>query len=235
MFSGISLQNFSLRQKIIIAIIIEIFILVIIGSVAFLIFRKPDSVPIRETNSISDSSIQDQIGGVETQLYSLLRGNSLIYEGQKISDATIREGSYENTSYGAKFIVDIDSLKATYIIEVESMDDGLEHPNGINISCPPIDQMKYQDTFCKGSYNNTASPELYLPHVVYAQDGTISWEIVESGLSYNTIVVAVRSCGDANTYAKNAQEAKNWLDNTPIKQDEHSIIYREYCDQYSNF
>lgn len=229
------IANLSKNQKIFGIIILEIIFMITIISIVKVCTEPKTSISLQNTESVQNENTKGQLDGLEKQLYSFLRSKFGINDNNIIADAKVRDNSYEKTSSGVKFIVDIDSLKATYVIDIENTSKDDTHPNSAVISCPPISQMKYPETYCEGMYNNTGSPELYLPHVVQDQENGIKWEIVQSSNNSSNIIIAIRSCDDEALFNQYRLEATKWFDETPIKQTDYKITTKDFCNPQTLF
>lgn len=156
-------------------------------------------------------------------------------ESTFVSDARIRDDSYTETVEGdmtsANFLLDIDSLKMTYSVSFAWEKNKKEVlPDSIIVNCPPIYDMKYPETTCYGMYNETSSPELYLPYTTYKDDGTAKYQITITPELY-FINIYTNACGDTALAEEFKKEALDWLKETPIKYKNYSLYYDDVCNK----
>lgn len=124
-----------------------------------------------------------------------------------------------------KFIFDIDELQQTYVVEYIWRNDKTVLPDPLTVSCPKKSEMKYQETFCQSRYNNTDSPELYLPYTFSDTERrgnfTISWE-------QEKIKAFIAVC-DAENQKKYREKVDEYLATTPIDLNKYKVEYQFEC------
>lgn len=223
------INNLSRNQKIILIIISQILIIGLILLVIQITTYRPNSSDIKQEEIIKEQNSNisnDKISVLKQQLFYFLHNKYNLTDSTQINDIFIRENSYYEKDNIAHFLIDIDSLKATYAIEISLYKDS---PNSVLINCPPKDQMKYPETFCEGMYNNTSSAELYLPYKKYtnSQDKkSLLWSIQTSGQKIN---ITTKKCTDQDNDIY-YQEAINWLKSTPINLEKYTIQTHSFCE-----
>jgi len=220
-------NNLSKNQKIGIAVIAQVIIIVALVSILQFCLAP------RQYASIEDSKTEEEVNipnnaknYVADNIWLLISGSLPDVDSNNIDDIVIREGTYQETenedgSVRVNFIVDIDSLKQTYTISTGwSKDKSAVYE--VVVDCPPQSMMKYSETICHGSYNNTYSLDLYLPYTVDSTYEDAAPNVyIEGNEIDKTILVMVSAC-DAEKYKKMAMD---YLKSTPIKLSEYEIIY----------
>ena len=144
-------------------------------------------------------------------------------------DVVIREGTYKEVESedGVKveFIVDIDSLKQSYIVRTGWTNDKSVIYEVI-VDCPPQSKMKYSDTVCYGAYNDTYSLDLYLPHMVYPEghrvgDNMAPDYMITGDESAKTLDIMVSKC-NVEGFKKDAWD---YLNTIPIDFSDWTVNY----------
>ena len=221
------LENLSKGQKIAAVMIIQTFIVVMLAFVLKTVLEKEpirsydvsrDDEVIKDIPAELADSFRRQLWSVASSVDNSLSQNELYYE--------VREGTYEETedsdgAKGAVFIVDIDSLKQSFVVSIAWNDKDDTIPADILINCPPQDQMKYPETVCYGMYNNTYSLDLYLPYTEYPDNDGAPNYMISGNDADKTIDIMVSAC-DTEKFKK---QAMDYLKSTPIKLDEYTINY----------
>lgn len=227
------MQNLSRNQKIAIAVILQLILILIIATCINWAFQPKQYVSVENENS---TSIPDaNWNGIKNELWYLIQDNVENVSRADIDDAVVREGTYEekteNDITTATFLLDIDSLKQTYFITT-SWSDKVELSDAMSIDCPPIDQMKYPETECYGMYNNTHSLNLYLPHSIMAPHNNEAVDIfIQGDESNHEISISVANCKPEELKRK----AIEYLESTPIDLSKYKIVYDVYELEYPYF
>lgn len=109
------------------------------------IMNYPSELPVDMRNELEVQLKRVLVLKFEAPEDSVIRG--------EIREETLRinDSSAENN---ASFIVDIDEYRQSYNI-VMSWSSSAEIKNGVLISCPEQDLMKYPDMVCKAMYDNS--------------------------------------------------------------------------------
>lgn len=220
--------NLSKNQKVILLCGLQILVIIILVIVVQASLGDKQHAEIEDTSYSNDFDIPSNAKRyVSENVWQVVQEGVADLTDNNVDDIVIREGSYTETenddgSIGANFIVDIDSLKQTFVISTGwSEDGGIVYE--VVIDCPPQNEMKYPETVCYGMYNNTYSLDLYLPHEISVGEGDN--EIVEAyidGSEYtHTIDVDMAPCDVNLTKAK----VEEYLRSTPIKLNEYQINY----------
>ncbi len=166
-------NNLTKPQRIGLLFVLQFLVVIMIVSVIFLSFSDKEHVEMSNENGILSQVPDDILDNFKETLWGVIKKNQDV-DKSVVDDIVIREDSYkeivEEESKSINFLIDIDSVKQTYVISI-GWDTGSEgdDTSGINIGCPPISQMKYKETFCQGMYDNTNSFSLYFPHVLYGK------------------------------------------------------------------
>ena len=224
------IDNLSKGQKIGILVAGQIIVVVLIVLTVLAFTSGRDYVKIEDTagNDVPENAKEY----IADNIWAVIKDNVVDVTRNDIDDVVIREGTYEETemedgSVQASFIVDIDSLKQSYTINTGwSKDRNTVYE--VIVDCPTIDKMKYPETVCYGTYNNTYSLNLYLPYAMYPEDydaendEVMAPEVyIDGDESERTIDVMVSVC-DAEKYIKKAME---YLDTIPIDLNSYTVKY----------
>lgn len=230
MFKNI-LNNLSTIQKIIILVVIELTFIGLLILTTIITINQTKQVNVQNWDSVDISYEQKQ--SLQEQLYSFIYTKFPLSKNFNVNDVKIRDGSFKKEGQSIFFIIDIDSLKATYTIEITS-DSKNNASDDILINCPRKDQMKYQETFCDGMYNNTSSPELYLPYTSYKSNiqerSTYEWSIMINPKNSQEFIMDLKTCEDQNLYDQRYNAAMKWLKATPIQIDKYHIEIETSCE-----
>ena len=220
------IQNLSKNQKIGIAVILQIIVIVfVIVCVKWATAPQPHVDVVNENETAIPD---DRWTGIKNEVWYLIQNNVPNVTRSDVDDAVIREGTYEESTENdittATFLLDIDSLKQTYFVTV-SWSDKVALYDYMTVDCPPQSEMKYPDTVCYGMYNNTYSLDLYLPYSVMPDNSddtpTAPNYYISGDEDDKTIDIMVSVC-DAEKFK---QEAMDYLNSTPIRLDEYKISY----------
>lgn len=220
------IQNLTKNQKIGIAVILQVIVIVFIVACVQWAIQPETHVEVINEN---DTAIpDDRWAGVKNEVWYLVKNNVADVSQSAIDDAVIREGTYEETTNNdittATFLLDIDSLKQTYAITV-SWSDKEVLSDYVKVDCPPQSKMKYPETVCYGMYNNTYSLSLYLPYGVSPDDAeddmAAPYYYITGDEDEKTINVMVSVC-NVEKYKK---EAMDYLESTPLNLEKYTINY----------
>ncbi len=223
-------QYLSKKQKFFIIFIPALIIIIIITSfIIHTIIQESQKVSIINLDEKTSSAPIIEKDLFRRQLKNVILLNPDI-KASDIKDAVIRDGSYseeiKNEVTTAKFIIDIDSIKQSYVVNF-SWSNTENIPNNIFIECPTIFESKYPDSNCVGMYTTSSSPELYLPYKGTTKSG-IQYEI--SVKQYNGgnfyFEVSTKDCQNLDE-AKAAAEV--WLNTTPLKS-LYPIEVKRFCN-----
>lgn len=228
-------ENLTKEQRVGILVLSQLILIVLIVFTAQRLLVEKPHVEL-EDNTVVDVDLPDNAKEfVSDNIWQIIKMNVPGVDENNISDVIIREGTYEEEvaedgSVIATFLVDIDSLKQTYVVNTGwSADKKIVYETIVD--CPPLSEMKYPETVCIGAYHNTYSLDLYVPYAIYP-DGAFdeqTEEAEEMAPNYmitgdedsHTLNIMVSVC-DADKFK---QEALNYLKTTPIKLDEYTINY----------
>ena len=219
-------QNLTKNQKIGIMVVFQVIIILLL--IACLQWGLAPESHVEIVNE-NDTAVPDERWqGIKNEMWYLIQNNVSDVERSDIDDVVIREGTYEESTENdittATFLVDIDSLKQTYLITV-AWSDKVELYDYMTVNCPPQNQMKYPETVCYGMYNNTYSLDLYLPYGVSPSESedvpTAPHYYITGDEDAKKIDIMVSVC-DVDKYKK---EAMDYLNSTPIKLSEYTISF----------
>ena len=225
------LDNLTKNQKIGLVVIGQVLVIVVLALLVQTFTREESAVEI-EQGSLAGVDMPVNVREfTEENLWTIISSNVEGVDKNKIKDAVIREGTFETLensdgSISASFIVDIDSLKQTYIVSTGWTKKG--EILDMAVDCPPIGQMKYPETVCYGAYHNTYSLDLYLPYVMYPE-GFDDDEAEPLAPNYmitgdeesKTLDILVSVC-DVDKFKK---EAWDYLKTVPIDFSNYTVNY----------
>lgn len=218
------LHNLTRNQKIAVFAVAQILVIVVLA-VCLNVALNPQE-KIKVVSNDGWNMAEDRWQGIKRELWNLMKENIEGMATDNIDDVVIRDGTYrestENDITTATFLVDIDSLRQTYQITA-AWSDKVELYDSLAIDCPPVDQMKYPDTVCKGMFNTTASLDLYLPHDITdddTEDGVL-WAYIYGDEYNRTIDVEMAPCDIDATRKK----VDDYLGSLPIDMDEYTVNY----------
>lgn len=224
------LTNMTKNQKIAAFVVAQGLFIIILVSIFSIFTKEPEHVFIDESASQDVDLPNDAKKFVSENLWVAIQSYVPGVDSDSIKDVVIRDGTYEEQenedgSTQASFIVDIDSLKQTYVVNA-GWSKNKDIIYEVGISCPPQNQMKYPETICYSAYNNTYSLELYLPHLIYPEgedsDSNLAPNIYIDGDEYNKTIDIMVSVCDADKFKK---QAMDYLNSTPINLKEYTIEY----------
>ena len=225
-------NNLSKAQKIGFLMLVQLFVVVILVLLVQSFMKEKPYVEM-ENQSVSEYNIPKNAEEfIAKNIWSIISSKVADASSSDIKDVVIREGTYEESknedeSIAANFIVDIDSLKQTFTVSTGWSKDGKTVYETV-IDCPPLDLMKYPETVCYGTYHNTYSLDLYLPHMSYPEgrDGsspTAPNYMITGDQDAKTLNIMVSIC-DAEKFKK---EAWDYLNTVPIDFSDYTVKYEE--------
>ncbi|MBR3236327.1 hypothetical protein IKF92_01430 [Candidatus Saccharibacteria bacterium] len=210
--------------------LVQIIIIAVLVSIVQTFTGERQHAFIDDSNDVDMSSKAEDF--ISDSIWELIEANIPNVDKNNIDDIVIREGTYEEIenddgSVSVNFIVDIDSLKQTYTVSTGWTKDKSTIYEVI-VDCPQQKLMKYPETVCQGTYNNTYSLDLYLPYVVDSENEDATSNVYVYGNENDkTINVEVSAC-DPEKYKKMAMD---YLESTPIKLSDYTINYEvSYTD-----
>ena len=225
--------NLEKWQKIVAIVTLQgAIILIIAATLGWVINSKKDHIEIIDESNQTASMPRSVKESYEDSLWQNIEDYVGDVDSNIIRDVQIRDGSYEEMEVNgdgviqAKFIVDIDSIQQTYRVTISWANDGSDVMETI-IDCPTPDENKYPDSFCQGTYRNTDSLSLYLPHGDYSrnEDGLSSFYSIGGDESTNTLNIML-SCD----VEQSKKEALNYLDSLPIDFSGYNLIFEVVTD-----
>ncbi|MBR3246703.1 hypothetical protein IKF87_02365 [Candidatus Saccharibacteria bacterium] len=216
--------NLSKGQKIGIFVLVQTIIIVVITATIQGVTQPKERIVVEEPeDNITADIPPENIELFKRTLWDLISQKSDTVNESVIKDVVIREGTYTETEHefgtSAEFIIDIDSIKQTYKVNIGWAEDGHEdeYYDDVIIDCPPISEMKYPETVCHGMYNDSYSLNLYLPYTIespyvdeYSYAGPELY--IDGDEQSHTITVVLNPCNNANVYR---EKAKDYLKTIP--------------------
>lgn len=190
------IQQSTPRQKLLWVCIALVFIGLTIGT--FVLLRPNKKVTIGGLDGVNAPA--DRKEALMGTLYNVLNEN-LPGKNLKVGDAVIRDKSYIDNYdsltdlHHASFIVDIESIKQSYIAYYE-WSDNAENPNlsgyPVTIDCLPKNLLKYGDFGCMPFGTSTDTPAAdvitrYLPYHVESKFEITSAATEDSGKTKLTV------------------------------------------------
>ena len=184
------------RFKIIIVSLIALFVIVIIAISVISVFvrGKKQANVVNEGDRVEEVSKQD-MDDMKTSLYYALENAGV--KANQVNDSAIRWSTVYKEDLGegdyrTSFVVDIDSIKQTYIV----------YTNGSEayITCPELSISKYPESFCIGnSGDGDDSISIVLGNSMFPYEGSL-----EGNVSYSLnrdwenheLIVHVFDCKD---------------------------------------
>lgn len=220
-------------------VVMGVFILLVIAGFVIknIVDKAGQPLTIKNSGKYLSSAPDDYEKTLLAQIYAVAKDSlpADTDENTFIHDAEIRKDSFtenkENGVTSTHFLLDIDSLKMTYAVDFAwSKDKKKILSDSIVVNCPPISEMKYPETKCYGMYNNTSSPELYLPYTAFTDDGQIKYQVTLSEDLY-IINIYTNACNDKSLENEYKEEALKWLKSTPINYQNYSLYYNNVCKE----
>lgn len=227
----------SSRIKMIAALVVTFVVIVISVSVAFMIMDNHVTVVIR--------NLDDYMSSISNKDKKVLHGGFGDFIKEKVgsvpSDIYIRDGSYFSIKTDdfdtASFIVDIDSLKASYKVSFAYPSEEYTSINPV-IDCPSLSDMKYPETECVGMYSTTdlmkeeqANPiQSILPIMVDEFDDN-------SGVATRYDIFGFFDSENENKFnvsivdysCNNRENALQMIRNKGFNPDDYTIDYKDEC------
>ncbi len=220
--------NLSKGQKIGAFVLVQAIVIIIMIVTVQSATQPKERIAIEEPeDNIATDIPSENIDLFKETLWDLISQKSNTVDKSVINDVVIREGTYVETEHefgtSAEFLIDIDSIKQTYKVTIGWAKDGHkdEYYDDVVIDCPPISEMKYQETVCYGMYNDSYSLSLYLPYIIespykdkYSYAGHELY--IDGDEQSHTITVVLNPCSNADEYR---EKAKDYLKTIPKIQD----------------
>ena len=166
------LSNLSKRQKLFLLSSILVFIILLI----VLLYITISNTPVIKINNLYNhthflSPKQEKVLG--DYLWTAIKANS--DNDTKPTDVVIRDESFsEIKTLGdttlITFLVDIDSIKQTFKVVINSDDSKEADVNTIGVECPLYSELKYKDHACILADSSSLSIDGYLPYTEKIDD-----------------------------------------------------------------
>ena len=222
-------QNLSKRQRIGLFVIVQVIMILLLVAMVKVFTAEKAHVSIENGDTYVDMP-KDAESFISDNIWQVIKNNVLNSDRNDI-DVVIRDGTYKETEHDdwieASFIVDIDELKQSYTVNTGwSKDKSVVYE--VVVDCPPVELMKYKETVCVGTFNDSGSLNLYLPYSVYPDDYTegedeaMAPEIyIDGDEAEKNIDIMVSIC-DAENFKNKAMD---YLKTLPINLNEYTINY----------
>lgn len=150
-------QNLEKKKKLITIAGVLAVVAIIVFAVVSKILSAPKKIKIQNYDQYLSSAPADKKEMLERHLYTFL--SSKLELKEDVNDAYIREntvkiandGAYSNS---ATFLIDIDSLRQTYVISFSWME--IQDSNNLDdiiVACSSKKQTKYPESVCEGMYD----------------------------------------------------------------------------------
>lgn len=209
-------EGFLTKKRIRIIILIAIAFLVLI--IGLIIHHFRTHLSIANFSEVESSMSSADRARIEDRLFGIIAMAGL---DPNADDIKIREGSYEEETSGGvttgTFIVDIDSLRQTYVITAEwSSDKDVIHTDDVYIMCPKLDQIIYEGSTCEALESSSSDLAYYLPYFLTMEDGTdiqVSANYRDPNNPYIEVLVQT-ACGDKELAERAKEYTINWVRDT---------------------
>lgn len=207
--------------------IFGVIILAVIGISIFAIWKERHDY--RREALILSNYPSELPGSIKSNLEIQLRrtlGMGFELDENAVVTGVVREGTFELNDggdyiYNSTFLVDIDEYRQTFLVTASwSTSRQVEVPDGIVISCPPNDLMKYPESTCVSAYNSSNSIEMYLPYSGVIPSGesfTVRQRRYLDGTPY--LEIAVDSCGNQKILDEALEVVRDWITSVNIDPD----------------
>ncbi|MDO4746946.1 MAG: hypothetical protein Q4A70_01195 [Candidatus Saccharibacteria bacterium] len=219
----IKMSNKPLFWRYLLITLISCFILTLLVFLIWNIIPKDyDRAKIANPDALVGVS-NDETNDFKSQLLRLLEEQELIANSEVVEDIVIREDSVvhqkkyveSKLQRRVSFLVDIDSLKQTYRVNIYTK-DGEITDLPVQITCPLVSEMKYSDEQCAGVYGSTSkSLRNNLPHELKTVSGetVLVKQIDATRDGLQLVQVYLYSCDTKNPLVKEAEElVRKWVE-----------------------
>ena len=220
------------QRIILVAVFQGIIIIIIITVLSSIINGRENHIDIVDKSNQISSIPPAAKDACEDALWQIIKTNVGIVDKNIIKDVRVRDGSYtetvvnDNGMVQAGFIVDIDSIQQTYHVIV-SWDKNDANVQEAIVDCPTLDEIKFPDSFCQGTYRNGYDLSLYLPYKSSSEetntDFLLAPDLYIDGDQNKKYLDIMLSMCDVERFKK---EAWDYLNSLPIDFSEYTINYR---------
>jgi hypothetical protein len=249
-------QVISRKQIIVFVVIAVVFIGIIVG-ISILFQGKPqnqfgDLIRIQNYNDKVKNVSTDMRDATESYLYNIVKENkSDDFDPSSVKDAHIRDESNSQelstatNVYTGEFIVDMESIKQSYMVQYSYSSDENNAAVGGNpvvISCLSEDKLKYGTFECKDFVSEqAASNDIILQYLPYRN---FSYEITPDTTQGDTLVLRVNlTIPDSDLKGDTAsrlaviemykQEVNNWISSKGAEPSDYTFKYN--YDEAGNY
>lgn len=220
---------------------ILIIVLLVIVGFAFFVYRNTHQHTIRLSGINAINAPSDRKDAISKTLYNVLQSN-LPKKNFTINDAVIRTGSYIDNYdsltnvHHASFIVDIQSIKQSYIAYYEWSSNN-QNPNlsgyPVVVGCLPPSLLKYGEFKCTPVQTSTSNNRIdiinrYLPYHVETK-----YKIVDATTNSQTTQLNVQAYMPATMVAMTpallqqySNEINAWITSKGLDPHNYSISYQ---------
>ncbi len=221
-------QNLTRAQKIGLVVLIQTIFIITIISVATFFLQDKDHIVVSDNDNQLKSVPAEEIQLYEKALWEIISNNVDNVDESVIKDAVVREDSYieeideENHTVNASFLVDIDSIQQTYVVNLAWISKPTIEPITPIIDCPTVENNKYPNSYCKGTYRDTNDLSIYLPYTIPAEHDENVWDVqITEDEESKKINVYIENCRP-DELKKKAQE---YLNSIPADLSNYIIEY----------
>ena len=201
-----------------------------------------EKISIKNFDQYVKNIPSDERTELEKTLYSTVRMNNVSEETiQTISDAVIREGSYEqdkqNDIYKTAFIVDVESIKQSYKIEnlyskLDPEQSGLYDYTRL-VRCVDTRDLLYGEFDCKDRTSQERGLEKSDPILQYLPLSTLDYTVRQDTNSKELKLIAEISLsavdykmGEEASVTEYKNRLRAWFDSKGLSIDDYSITYK---------
>ena len=222
--------NLEKWQRVALIIVLQgIVILIIVTTLSSILSSTRNRIDTIDDSNQTASMPSAAKDAYEDALWGIIKTNVDGIDRSVIQGARIREDSYTEKKMNddgvvqAGFIVDIDSIEQTYRVIV-SWDKNESDVMEVVIDCPAVNESKYPDSFCQGTYRNTNDLSLYLPYIVEANENEDTKDLyIDGDEDEHAIFIEITACEEYFDELK--KQAMDYLENTPLDLQKYTITY----------
>ena len=169
-----------------------------------------------------------EITKIREKLVGVIKDNTKDFDERTtyVGDARDYQENLSDETSSAIFVVDFDSIKESYIVEVSWPNPNDGSPNML-IACPLM-ASKYPETPCVTEINSSLDITSYLPYDVIDDEGKVYK--IEGNYSGGKLYLEIATDGDPE---KALTAVKDWIKSIGLKPDDY--LYYIPTNQYIQF
>ncbi len=221
-------QNLTRIQKAGLIVLVQIVFIIIVVNVATLFLQDKNHIIVSDNDDQLKNVPAEEIKLYKKALWEIISKNVDDVDESIVKDAIVREGSYieeideENGTVNASFIIDIDSIQQTYVVNIAWINKPTLETIIPIIDCPTVEENKYPGSYCKGTYRDTNDLSVYLPHIIPAKHDENVWDVQITGdKESKKIDVYIENCKPEELKRK----AQEYLNSIPADLSNYTIEY----------